>query len=365
MIRKLKILCLLAAFLITGCMNDDALWERLTPPLSGHSKGIIILNQGTFNFNNASLSYYNPTTNEIFNDIFFHVNGLLLGDVAQSMHLRDTLAYVVLNNSGRIYIINTNTFRLAGKITGFISPRYIHFVNDNKAYVTDLYARAITIVDPVAMTIIGSIAVSNPASSFYQHSTEQMVQVGKYLFVSCWSFDNKILVIDTETDTWVDTIDVFIQPGPMQKDKDDNIWILTDGGFEGNPFGHEPPALFRLNPFSRQIEKVIRFNRDDYPRDMAMNETRDTLYIVNRHIYRYAPATEAAPQLFIRSPYTDVYSGGYFSISVDPVSSEIYVGDAFDMTRHGNVLRFAPDGTLRHEFKTGIIPAGFGFKSEK
>ena len=51
-----------------------------------------------------------------------------------------------------------------------------------------------------------------------QGSTEQMVQQGDYLYVNCWSYNNRILKIDTRTDEIVAELKVGIQPNSLALD---------------------------------------------------------------------------------------------------------------------------------------------------
>ncbi len=356
------ILALLLLATLSSCMKDDELWDfdRLSVD---KPRGIFVINEGNFTYGNASLSFYDMESGELLNDIFYNTNALPLGDVALSMSIRDSLGYVVVNNSGRIYVINTSTFQYVGKITGLSSPRYLHFVSDSKAYVSDLYARAITIVNPMTLEVTGSIDVGNSKGGFHQHSTEQMVQYGKYVYTNCWSYDKQVLVIDSETDKVLDSIEVVKQPNSMVMDRFHNLWVLSDGGFEGSPYGYEVPGLMKIEPGSREASLVYSFERGTQPTELHINGSGDTLWFLNRHLWRM-PIEGSVPEMFIESPYASGFNGGFYGLEVDPSNSELYISDAIDYVQRGRVYRYLPDGVPLDTLRTGISPAAFCFKPE-
>ena len=361
MIKQCSII-LLSLFFMTSCMEDEQLWEFNTTDLDKPTKGLFVINEGNFMYENASLSYYDMEHQEVTHSAFYETNALPLGDVAQSMTIRDSLGYVMLNNSGKIYAFNTNTFEFQGKITGLTSPRYMHFINDSKAYVSDMYARCIWIVNPQTFELTGSIDVSNENDQYSQHSPEQMVQYGKYVFVNCWNYDDDILVIDSENDTVVNALEVLKQPNSMVMDNRENLWVLADGGYEGNPYAHIKPGLMRIDAASLEVEKTWRFDKQDHPSELQINSSGDTLYFLNGHIYRHPVRSDEKPELFIESPHDNNPMSGFYGLGIDPATSEIYVSDALDHSQPGVVYRYRPNGMAVDTFKVGIIPGSFCFK---
>lgn len=355
------VLLIIVGWMPTSCEESPV--DTVYFNFSGN-KGVYIVNEGNFMYGNSSLSFYDSEEKRIYNQVFMSRNGAPLGDVAQSMCLWNNKGYVVVNNSGKIYIIDSTTAEFKGSISGLSSPRYIQVINPQKAYVTDLYARKISIFNPVTLEITGKIPVANSKSQFNQHSTEQMVPYKNLLFVNCWSYDNKILVIDTQTDQLTDSIEVFKQPNSMVLDKNNKLWVLTDGGFEGNAYGYEQPGLLKIDAETLEIERTFRFALGDHPVKMCVNPSGDSIYYINRHIWRMSVNDKRIPdQPFITSENTNTY-GGFYSLGIDPASNEIYVGDAIDHKQNGTIRRYSRSGKLIDEFKVGISPGNFAFKTD-
>ncbi|MFT6747540.1 MAG: hypothetical protein ACJAZ2_001893, partial [Glaciecola sp.] len=133
-------------FVVCSCKKDRPEENVFVSEISGE-QGVYIGSEGNFQFGNASLSYYDINSNEISPKVYENANGSKVGDVLQSIHQKGNTLYLVVNNSGKVELIDQFTFKNKGTISGFSSPRYFLTVSNSKAYVTDLYASAIAVVD--------------------------------------------------------------------------------------------------------------------------------------------------------------------------------------------------------------------------
>ena len=319
------------------------------------TKGVFIVNEGNFMYGNATHSPFMILLmrRKFRNDIFYECKRpclLVMWDSQWIMHGND--AYIVMNNSGKIYIIDAATGKYTSKITGLTSPRYIHFINDDKAYITDLYAGQIKIFNPKTNLVTDSIeTIGHP-------STEQMVQIDDLVFITCWSYDNTLLVIDSKADTIVREIKTGKQPGGIVSDNQNKIWVLSDGGWGKPGSVNRTPSLQKIDPGSGNIELTIELPADVKPTRLAINGTRDTLLFISKGIWRMAVNSDKLPSL----PFISSDNNLLYALGIDPITSDIYFSDAIDYSQKGIVYRYSAQRAKIDSFKTGIIPGAFCFK---
>lgn len=352
--NSFSVILFLAALFAGGCMEWD--YTGTGDDFNATGKGLFITNEGNFQYGNATLSYYDPLSNVVENEVFFRANGMKLGDVAQSMTIYDNKGWIVVNNSHVVFAIDLDTFKEIGRIENLTSPRYIYFVNDEKAYVTQIWDNRIFIVNPRRYEVTGYIDV--PGMTMETGSTEQMVGYGKYVFCNCWSYQNRIIKIDTETDKVVDELVLGIQPTSLVMDRYNKMWTITDGGYEGSPYGYEAPSLYCIDAATFSIEKQFTFKLGDWPSEVMLNGGRDTLYWINNDIWRMDVQASRVP---VR-PFIEYKDTRYYGLTVSPYNSEVYVADAIDYTQQGKVYRYTSQGELLDEFYVGITPGAFCWK---
>ena len=187
-----------------------------------------------------------------------------------------------------------------------------------------------------------------------------MVQVGKYLYVNCWSYQNRILKIDTESDTIVDELQVGIQPTSLVVDCNNKLWTITDGGYSNSPYGEDVPALYRINIDGEKmrVEAQYRFALGDAPSEIQINGSGDRLYWINGDIWSMSVTDEYLPAY----PFLEARGTTYYGLTIDPKSEDLYIADAIDYQQAGKVYRYSKSGELIDEFYVGVIPGAFCWK---
>lgn len=342
---------------LSGCMEKPSSVNPSPDIVPEQGHGLFILCEGTFPAGNSSLSFYDTEAGEVYNNVFSSANdGAKLGDTGQSMTLHEGTLWVVVNSSHVIFAVDPATFKEKGRITSpeMTSPRYMHFVSDGKAYVSQLYDNRILVVDPKTYSVTGTIETGMEAGSA---SVEQMVSCGDYVIANCWSYQKDLIRIDTRTDKVTDVLEVGVQPQSICLDSDGKLWVLTDGGgWAENPTGYEAPRLVKVDPVKFEIEETFRLALGDSPSELQTDASGDNLYFLNvGKVWKMSKDASSLPS----EPYIDFAGSAPYALTVCPWNSDIYVADAVDYAQKGAVVRYSSDGTVLDEFRTGICPGSF------
>ena len=182
-------------FVFVSCMKISD--KPAVTCLSGD--GVFIINEGNYMRGNGSLSFYSYDSLKIYNDFFNDINGRPLGDVPNSMEILSDMAYIVVNNSGKIEVINKSTLESVATIDGLVSPRNIAFVSKSKAYVTSMYSDSLIILSLTDNSIAGYINL--------RRSSESLIISGNSAYISNWVGGKEIMVVNTITDKVVDSVE--------------------------------------------------------------------------------------------------------------------------------------------------------------
>ena len=331
-------------FLLLACQKEEP--DSLPQPNLSDRPAVLVSNEGGFGFGNASATYLNLSTNEVQTQVFQDTNDRPLGDVLQSILILGEQAFFVVNNSNKIEVVNLKDFSSIATIEGFTSPRYLLPVSNTKAYVSDLYANAISIVDLENFQIIGEIPLEG--------WSEEMVIVGETVYVTIRETD-RLMVIDSNTDSVSDFISPGFNPSTIQKDKNDHIWVLCSG----DPANQVLGGIYRFDARNWEDKQFFAFNDFEiggWPR-LRINGSRDTLYYLKDAAYQLPiTAQELQADPIIPSDGRTLYGLG-----VDPNSGAIFVADAIDYQQKGTIYQYDPRGELLFSFKAGVIPNDFVF----
>jgi DNA-binding beta-propeller fold protein YncE len=310
--------------------------------------GVFIVNEGNFRAGNGSLSFYSYDSSKIYNDLFYSVNGRPLGDVPNSMVIKGDKAYIVVNNSGKIEVIDQSTLESKATISGLISPRNMAAINDNKAYVSSLYSDSVTIINLSDNSISGYINL--------RRSSEAIIIVANKAYISNWTGGKEIMVVNTVNDQVVDSIEVGTEPESMVIDRNAKLWVLCNGGWTRQNYAE----LDVINIGTDYVEKKYVFStKEASPSCLKIDGIGQTIYYLDNGVRQMDISSTELPPTPLLVPKSGEY---FYKIGINPVNNDILVTDAVDFMQQGYVLLYASNGTFISKLMAGIIPGSMCFK---
>ena len=353
-----------AAFLFTGTFAFTSCDNDSDAPSGAYSEdGVFVMNEGNYTQSNASVSYYNNSSKQVLYQIFRTENNRLLGDVIQDMDIYDGRAFLVVNNSNKLEVVNAATFKSAGTVEGLNQPRYFTALSKNKGYVTEwLNYDPKTFIFPngrIAVIDLKSYTVTKTIEVGVQ--PEQLALVGDRLYITNQG-SNTVSVINTATDEVEKTIPVTDSPNSLAVDASNNVWVLSSGNKvyatypEVDAARSTAGALTKINGASGTVLSTFTFpDVAASAGKLTLNGARNSLYyIYNGNVVKQDVNAASLS-------HTVVINRSFYGLGVDPDNGYIYGGDQNGFTGDGTVMIYQPDGTKAGEFKAGIGPNGFVF----
>jgi hypothetical protein len=229
--RLIKLLFIF--FILVGCKKKEV--ESNDVPISMLKNGFLVLNEGLFNLNNATISFVNLSNNTISDDIFSQKNGRKLGDTGNDMQRYGAKLYVVVNVSSTLEVLDAITGvsikQVSMQAQGVAKqPRNIAFYQ-GKAFIS-CFDGYVDVLDTATLQIEKRIKVGkNP---------ENMLVISNRLYVSnsgglTADLDSTISVVDCSSLAEISKIVVGKNPGKLIAQNDSTLYVHIRGNYSSIP----------------------------------------------------------------------------------------------------------------------------------
>lgn len=354
---KLVFVALVSSIFLTSCSDN---YDNNETPLGSYDNGVLILNQGGFGNGNATISYLSEDFVTQQNDIFSIVNPTItLGDTAQDIGLYQDLAFVVLNYSNKIEVVNRYTMAHVATIsTGLNNPRYIAFSN-GKGFVTNWGDGGSTSDDYVAVLNLSTYAVSSTIP--VAEGPERIIEENNKLYVAHaggYNYGSTISVINGATSTLTTTINVGDVPNSLDV-KNGYLYVVCGGKPSYAPI-ETSGSFVKINLSTNSVIDEVVLLDGIHPSNLVIDGNK-VYYTINNAVYWKEINGTAFPSTPQVALFTTADQGAYGIYSFAVENGKIYVGDAGDYSSNGKVYVYSSTGTLENQYTVGVIPAGFYF----
>lgn len=314
------------------------------------SNGILVLCEGLFQQNNASVSWISLANEAVENSFFEAKTNRSLGDTGNDMKRYGGKIYIVVNVSSTIEVLDAQSFAPIKQIQMVANgtskqPRSLAF-NNGKVYVS-CFDGFVDVIDTTNLNIQQRIAVGlNP---------EGMAISGAFLYVANSGglngpeMDSTVSVIDLTSNTEVNKITVGMNPGAVAVDDEGDIYVIARGNY-----GSVPAKVVRIAQGTSTVE-ILPFEASGFAQ-------MGSKFLIYYYDFSSGSANvslfNALSESIENSNYLDMAQIITLSgLHYNPQNDRIYCLDAMNFTNTGYVREFSASGSYLRSFQVGLNPS--------
>lgn len=335
---KFSTLSLLVLLIFTSCSDSD----DSAPLIKGDfENGYFVSNEGKFPDPNASVTFISKDLNTVSKEIYKNANGKTLGSVVQSIVFENDYAYLVVNNSNKIEVVNRYTFQSVATITEKINqPRYA-LVEDGKLFVTNEATKSVEIFDANSFAHITSIQINK--------SVEEIREDNNFIYIMNPSYDTdsdysniskNITVIDSKNHTIVKDLTVGVGFNSMEIE-DGILYAMHDTG------------ITKITTSNNAVIGEITFEEGLSNASKLELEDNYIYFVSGSKIYKFRTDLTS----FSNTELVDTKSTGSpwdVGYGFNVVDDKLFYTDVKGFTESSEVNVYDLDGKFLKSFKAGI-----------
>lgn len=361
----LKVWAWIAAWTLSAgaCDDDDEPGDKhvVDPPVYALPDGLLILNRGNYNANDASLNLYDMVSAEM-TDLYRTANGAALGESAQDMLMYGSKIYVGVTYSNRLAVLGRDGSLIKAiepeDGTGSpLNPRYMAAAG-GKVFAAYYSGHEVAVLDTASLEIEKVIPVGR--------YPEQLVVANGKLYVANSGgsdfpdYGHTVSVIDLNTLEVEKEIEVVLNPVNMAADSEGDVYLVSMGNYNQPSEGQEAVGntLQRIDGQTGEVTVMGSGTK------MAI--ANDLLYVVYTTYddpdvtYKvYDTKTEQVISDNFITDGTTIDSPN--SIDVNPQTGTVCIS-SFTYGERASLYIFTPDGKLHEVIDCGgydTVEVGF------
>lgn len=336
--RLFQLLLALILVINVSCSDD----EYVMPSRGDYENGYFIANEGNFGTPTASVSFISKDLSVLENDIYKKNNNENLGDVLQTITFSDDRAFLLLNNSNKVQVVNRYNFKKTGEITAQLdNPRYMTISNGNLYVSNDKYngGKYVNVYKLSDLSFVKKIPFASTSTA------ERVVEAGGTVFVqnATYSYGSTLTRINTSTNEIINT--VAVPNGEIEKtiSYNNNVYVIASGA--SNSY------IYEISP-AGTITKTTTLTGIANARNLEIDGGKYYFTSSNK-IYTMDMNSTTAPSAPLINNFVD--GGQYFTLYGFSVKDgKIFAADVKGFTAPSEVTVYNTSGTVLKKFVTGI-----------